>query len=205
MKNQIAQALILEAKKILEKESFDIGHDLSHHYKVWDNAIQIVLLENILNKVDLDLLTIACWWHDVDRGNKDNTKKFEKAANEFELSELQIKKIIEIINSHSFHDARSNLTEAKVLFDADKIEYINPARWILINNSPEFPIEAGIKYCEAVNTRILKVYEQIYFSTSKKWLTSHANNILRLKPMLKTAYVEAFDWEIIEKLSKADE
>ncbi|PIY80820.1 MAG: hypothetical protein COY80_00925 [Candidatus Pacebacteria bacterium CG_4_10_14_0_8_um_filter_42_14] len=81
--------------------------------------------------MDLDKVEIASWWHDYERGSSEH-QTLVKVMQDADYSQEYIDSVRDLINSHSFSDKRSDTNEAKVLFDADKLEYVNPGRLVWI-------------------------------------------------------------------------
>jgi hypothetical protein len=137
--------IVNTAKELLEKESYDEGHDWIHHQQVWDNAKQIVDKEKI--EVDKVALQVACYWHDVmvenvpdknfrNRGNIiDNTCKYlEKLMSDLEFEPDTITKTLTAIKEHE-RKSVPKTTEGKVLWDGDKLEWLSCRRWLKIYQS----------------------------------------------------------------------
>lgn len=108
------------------------SHDWSHTLRVHDLCMKIGRVEG----ADLDLLSMAAYLHDIGRPFQDRSKgkicHAEKGAEiareileNIKLSEKQKKNIIHSIKAHRFRGKnRPETLEAKVLFDADKIDSI---------------------------------------------------------------------------------
>lgn len=119
-----------EAKRYLTKSKG--SHDLEHTERVFNLAIHIGKKE----KADLEILEIAAILHDIGRGvqNKKNRKLCHaelgaKIAEEIlEKNNFQkdfIKAVIHCISTHRFRGKNIPETkEAKVLYDADKLDAI---------------------------------------------------------------------------------
>ncbi|MBP7774250.1 hypothetical protein KA078_00500 [Candidatus Woesebacteria bacterium] len=116
---------ISTAQQLLLDHPFDIYHDIFHHYKVWENSRKITFIEKL--KVDTNPLDIACWWHDIFKGEKDNSLLI-KTLSDTNIDTDTLDTAIAIINQHSFGEEQT-LLESKILYDADKIEYISLTRW----------------------------------------------------------------------------
>lgn len=118
------EKIILEAKKHLQEHPFDSIHALNHHRSVWNYCLRIIKKENLT--VNLDLLKIAAWWHDVER-NEEECTLLRGAMTELKYQDQHINKVVEIINGHSW-GKKQLCIEAKVLYDADKLEYVSSSR-----------------------------------------------------------------------------
>ncbi|MCX6766788.1 MAG: HD domain-containing protein [Candidatus Moranbacteria bacterium] len=56
----------LEKKaEILMKKTLDPQHDFSHIQRVAENALKIVDVLNLKNKIDINIIKIACLFHDI--------------------------------------------------------------------------------------------------------------------------------------------
>ncbi len=195
--------LISAAQKILVTDPYDKGHDICHHFKVMHNCLEIIVAEDIKG-VNLDYLQLAAWWHDVDRKTKDHPR-FMSSAKMLGFSDEEIAEILTIINGHSYSDERSDILEAKILFDADKIEYVGHARWLYITVSiknDEMGLDKGIKYALALNERIAYVMENINFKHTKKMLKQEFKQLqyLRDNNLLIQEINEKIDWNLLKGL-----
>jgi len=105
----------------------------------WEHTLRVCRLCKRLGPVegaDLDVLLIAAYLHDIGRGDQDSSNgavcHAEKGARMAEsilkalpLSESQKQNILHCIKSHRFRGNHAPSTpEAKVLFDADKLDAI---------------------------------------------------------------------------------
>ena len=116
--------LIAIAQERLRQSPIDTAHGLAHHQNVHNNCLEIIKSEGL--NVDLDVIRIAAWWHDVESQVGDtNILRIEMEKLGFPTD--QVERVLQIISEHSFGNSQSSI-EAKVLYDADKIEYFNPER-----------------------------------------------------------------------------
>ena len=108
----------------------DSAHDKDHIYRVLYNALDIASGEEM---VDYDVLVCACLLHDIGRQEQfedpglchaeEGAKKAFNflAANGF--SEEFARKVSSCIRAHRYRsDSRPESIEAKILYDADKID-----------------------------------------------------------------------------------
>ncbi|XLQ20119.1 MAG: HD domain-containing protein [Candidatus Moraniibacteriota bacterium] len=134
-KNQIEE-IEQEAEKYFEDVS--VCHDWTHVERVKKLAISIGEEED----ADLQIIEIAALLHDIGRkeefackGKKENGIKFchaiegakeaGKLLSDFDIDEKSINNIVHCISSHRFRNEEAPETlEAKVLFDADKLDSI---------------------------------------------------------------------------------
>lgn len=75
--------LIEYAKDYLQKQPFDIVHDLEHHQLVVSNCIEIIEQEKLTP--NREVVLTSAWWHDVEKSyqtakSSDNTLNFLRKA-----------------------------------------------------------------------------------------------------------------------------
>lgn len=182
--------VISVAKTQLLHNPFDIAHDIFHHYKVWENILLITIKEGL--SLDLDRVEIASWWHDYERGSSKHLALI-KAMQEAGYSQEYIDSVKDLVNSHSFFDERSDAEEAKVLFDADKLEYVNSGRLVWIGEGLLHGLldpQIGKKYGTALQERILKVVQTLHYPSTKFMMMQNLTNFIAVLPMCKGRYQE---------------
>lgn len=180
--------LVRIAERNLTTTPFDIGHDTHHHYNVWVNAYTIMALENLT--LDIEKLNIACWWHDYERGSTKHPVLVENMKN-LKYADSYIQDVLKIINSHSFEDDKSPEVEAKVLFDADKIEYVNPGRYFWVGEgilNGKIELNIARKYGKNLTDRIEAVAKQFNYVTSKEMFTENLQKFILLFPSMTVKY-----------------
>ena len=108
------------------------SHDWEHTLRVCRLCERIGMAEG----VDMDVLLIAAYLHDIGRSSQDasngavchaqrGAQMAEPVVEKLSLSEKQKENVIHCIRSHRFRGNHSPETkEAKVLFDADKLDAI---------------------------------------------------------------------------------
>lgn len=126
---------MLENIKKLAKKMFD-GAPGSHD---WEHTLRVSrLCERIgaAEGVDMDVLLVAAYLHDIGRSHQDasngavchaeiGAQMAKPIVTELPLTEKQKENIVHCIRSHRFRGNHAPKTaEAKVLFDADKIDAI---------------------------------------------------------------------------------
>lgn len=149
------EAIIERAIQLLEENPLDAGHDLSHHQRVRDLALMIAE-ESKLN-VDRDALEVASMWHDIQPSDaKDLLTLFDEESVRIGLPEELIQAVQECISTHSF-DSHPILTEAQVLFDADKLDALSLKRGRRIANS-------------LMARKMPQSRKQIYLSVGRAWV-----------------------------------
>ena len=119
-------------RKIVEKELSCSAHDFDHVSRVYNTAIKIAESEK---GVDMDVLKSAVLLHDIARVKEDtdltgNTCHAEESAKmsgkilkNLNYPKNKIDKIQKCILSHRYKtDQKPESIEAKILFDADKLD-----------------------------------------------------------------------------------
>ncbi len=180
-------------KNIVEKES-SFEHKMDHVIRVYSTCLLLAKNED----VDLDILKAAALLHDIARTkeDKDKTGKIDHALLGAEMAEPilknlgfpeeKIKIIKDCIISHRYRNNHEPKTmEAKILFDADKLDTIGATgvarsfMWIGKNNAKIYSNENPKEYIKnnleggKINGRIIdktKHSPQIEFQTKTKFL-----------------------------------
>lgn len=126
--------LINQIKKQAEKLFINSkgSHDWEHTVRVYDLCLRIGKKE----KANMEILQIAAWLHDIGRESQDKSNgkicHAEKSAilarkllNDFKVDNEKIDKIAHCIETHRYRNNKTpNSKEAKILFDADKLDSI---------------------------------------------------------------------------------
>jgi len=152
--------IAIEKAQLYINQMTDLMHDISHFERVYVYAQEIAKSEK---EVDYDVLTLAVWWHDVGRLYiaKGHPQKSSEMARQ-DLTELGfevnfIDKVCEVIETHSGSTIPTTI-EGKILKDADKLDFLTPARWeFAIKNKQTAGIEAGIKKIPIIRDEILSL------------------------------------------------
>lgn len=127
----ILKLITLEVENIFKNAKS--SHDLDHTLRVLNIAKHIAKKE----KANLEIVELAVLLHDIGREQefidktichaKYGAKLAEKILNKYNYDKENIKQVVYCIKSHRFREnSKENLKtiEAKVLFDADKIDCI---------------------------------------------------------------------------------
>lgn len=122
--------LVLEAQRQLVFHPIDLAHDITHHNRVYEWSMTINKEERL--NADVYLLTVCAWYHDIGGRKGEDVELIKKLLGKNTDDTEFINKVITIIKEHSFGEVQTSL-ESKILFDADKLEYVNPFRllWFL--------------------------------------------------------------------------
>ena len=130
------EEMISKLKEIVKQEieGTDPSHDFLHVMRVYNLCLEIAKYEQ---NVDLEVLKVAALLHDIARIKEDfdNTRKIDHGVEgakmaenilaRFNFSKEKIEKVKECIISHRFRGNKEPETiEAKILFDADKLDVI---------------------------------------------------------------------------------
>ena len=126
------EAKLNKIKKIVEKELACSAHNMDHVMRVYEMALRIAKEEK---KVNLEILKTATLLHDIARVKEDDdaTGKTCHAEESAKMSkeileglgygEEKIKKIQHCILAHRYkNNIKPESIEAKILFDADKLD-----------------------------------------------------------------------------------
>jgi uncharacterized protein len=147
-------ALTIEDIKAFAEKCFSNSrgsHDWEHSLRVYNLCMHIGQAEG----ADMEVLKIAAYLHDVGRSHQDESKgticHAEKGAeiatellDKYPISTGQKVNILHCIRSHRFRGNREPATlEAKILFDADKLDSIGA---IGIARAFQFAGEVGAKF-----------------------------------------------------------
>ena len=164
-----------ELKKEMEKApSIVSSHDLSHIERVWNNV------KKISKRISLDweIVIAAVYLHDIGRHYPEGArehgpisapyarqvlKRIQFPQNKIEPATLAIK-----YHDPTFPSSTRPQIEAKILFDADKIDAfgaIGVSRYLIFNNLRNFSLEETIDY--ALKS-IPKKFKLMELKSSKK-------------------------------------
>lgn len=212
-------------KEIIEKEFSCSAHNMDHVMRVYNLSLHLAEKENI----DLDVLRAATLLHDIARVKEDNdlsgntdhailsAKMADSILRGLDFSEEKIKHIKECIISHRYKTGNEPKTkEAKILFDADKLDTLGAigiARafvWVGRNNAKIYTsnidTEDYIKnnLCGKINGRIqdkTKHSPQIEFETKSKFLinrlyTKKAKEICRERTEFYKNFLDRLEREV---------
>ena|SRR3989344_8006209 len=166
MKNIVS--IILEAQRQLVLKPIDLAHDITHHYRVYEQSLKINDKEKL--NADEDLLAVSAWYHDLGGRRGKNTTLIKSLISKHTADNSFINKVVAIIHEHSFGENQLSL-ESKILFDADKLEYVNPFRllWFLKAYRDGFLSEKKYKqYKKEWEERVGGVGKMLHFELSRK-------------------------------------
>lgn len=166
-------------------------HDSEHIYRVLYNALDIAQTES---NVNLDILITACLLHDIARVDELDNKEIDHAIYGSEkayiwltqngFDEMFSKSVCECIKTHRYRGNNiPQSIEAKILFDADKIDaagFMGIARTLMykgLKGQPLYTTENGIVQDGSSNRKsffgeyvfkLSKVYDRLFTDRAKK-------------------------------------
>jgi len=160
--------LIIDIQKHLILKPYDLAHDITHHYRVYEQSIRIADEEKLM--INRDIVIICAWLHDLEGRKGEDLKETKKILRKNHLDVDIVKKIINIIKEHSLGKKQSIL-ESKVLYDSDKLEYVNSFRlmnFIKAAQDEYIDVKKYHQYKKEWWKKIDEVGETLHFVYSKK-------------------------------------
>jgi HD superfamily phosphodiesterase len=145
----------------------EITHGWSHILSVRNNALT---LQKILGG-DKEIIEIASYLHDCNysKGIGKHAELSAVGAKKFlkSINYTKTKQVIEAILNHSAHLRKPNASlEAKILFDADKIETIKPYGILRVAiTQKELSFKEMIK---KIQIYCIDIYKKLYFDETRK-------------------------------------
>lgn len=153
----------------------DSAHDSDHVYRVLNQAL-IIAAEY---KVNYDILVAACLLHDIGRPAQFadpnichaqiGSEMAYKFLKELGWSEHDCSNVKHCIVTHRFrNDLQPETMEAKILFDADKLDVcgaLGIGRTLQYEGKMNYPLQEFISEYER---KLIKLYDQFYTETAKK-------------------------------------
>ena len=218
----------IDAVKELAKKYFDDAsacHDWTHVQRVRNLALTIGKKE----KADLQIIEIAVFLHDIGRKkeflckgkNKDGTKmchakegaeEAQKILKDVDIDEKKKKNILHCISTHRFRNNNAPETiEAKVLFDADKLDSIGAVgvarafvfvgyfNTIMYTGNEKELLESGKDFDFAKEDSAVLEYEKKLKHIKEKMLTKTGKKIARERHEFMTQFFERF-WDEVNGL-----
>lgn len=112
------------------QENFEPEHGYQHHFQVAKDALRIARNYHKRTGVDIDLnsLMIACCVHDISHRGNCTQDEINTVLINSGVVEDKLEKIHDIASTHSY-DSKPNTIEGKILWVADKINYVDPDRF----------------------------------------------------------------------------
>lgn len=161
--------------KIVEKRVKDRkgAHDFSHFLRVRNIALKIADAE----KADREIVEAMALLHDLIRYEdereensvEDTLKEAGKILKELDMTDKMARIILDGIKSHSLHSKthkEPSTLEAKILFDADKIDSVGEigiARWFMTVGNRNISVkEAAMIYLKTLEKQERKMKGKLY-------------------------------------------
>lgn len=161
-------SIVIEAQKRLILNPYDVAHDVAHHNRVFEWSMKIVETEGLV--VDQTFLTVAAWMHDLEDRRGEKTKVIRQILKDCGCGEIFINKVIFLIKEHSF-GKKQTAQESKILYDADKLEYVDPRRlgaFIQAAKDGLLDEKTFLRYKKQWKQRVYKIPATLHFPFSKK-------------------------------------
>jgi len=203
-----------EAEEFMRASMTDSAHDIEHVYRVLNYACDIAKHEN---GVDTKLLTIACLLHDIGRSaqfadpNIDHALFGAEKAYAWLLengySEDFSAAVQHCIKSHRFRSSSPpNTLEAKILYDADKLEVcgaVGIARTLLYCAHVSVPLYSFGKNGEisdGSNDKEASFFQEYKFKLEKMYDKLYTTRGAELAAKRKSAAKLFYDSLLLETL-----
>jgi len=162
----------------------DFIHGRIHIIAVRDNALR---LQKILGG-DKEVIEIAAYLHDCDysKGIKKHTELSAIKAKKFlsSINYRKTKQAVEAIKNHSINSRKPKASlEAKILFDADKIETIKPYGILRVAiTQKELPFR---EMMEKIRIYCVDTYNKLYFDETRKLAKKYYKKSKKILKWLK--------------------
>ncbi len=193
----------------------DSAHDVEHIYRVLYNALQIAEREE---KVDRDVLIAACLLHDIGRPEQfaDPTlchaqvgaEKAGRFLRELGFGEDFVQKVGHCIRAHRFRKNDPPVSiEAKILFDADKLDVtgaLGIARSLMYKGEVTEPIYRVLpdgSISDGTNDTSPSFFREYKFKLERlydRFLTARGAEMARERREIAVAFYDALLREVTE-------
>jgi len=157
MEKGLLLKLIKEAQTNLVNNPQNYAHEITHHYRTWLTAKEVIT--EVKDSFDEDLVELLCWWHDVQVPGLDYTDKrvahviSEYLSNKVGKEDTDI--VLDSIKNHEFGSS-PKYVEGKILQDADKLEILSDERFRIAFDA----IKAGLMSKEYFYNAAVEVYNE---------------------------------------------
>lgn len=185
-------SLVLEAQNLLIRNPYDLAHGVGHHCRVSDFSISLIIREKL--EVDWRTVSLASWWHDIGDKKGQNhiflTNALEKQGVDSDIETI----IIKAVEEHSFSSQNHSSLESKILFDADKSEYINPSRLLYFSElvrSNMVSQDKAVKYKKLWFNRMKTLEKRIFFDYTKSFYKKYKKEAFNIMNRLRVNYEES--------------
>lgn len=191
----------------------DSAHDTEHVMRVLYTALQIAQTEQ---GVDCDILIAACLLHDIARGEQfadpsvchaaEGGRKAERFLIGLGWDAQRARHVRDCIKTHRFRSGDPPVSiEAKILFDADKLEAagaLGIARTLMYKGHVEQPLYtlSGGEICPGTGkdspASFYKEYNFKLKNVESKLFTQEAKNIARYRGEISAMFFERLAEEV---------
>ena len=166
---------LCQIEQFMLNHAGDSAHDADHIYRVLSQALQIAKNYD----VDYDVLVAACLLHDIGRPAQFANPKLCHAEIGCEMayeflknlgwSEENCCRVRHCILTHRFrNDLQPETIEAKILFDADKLDVcgaLGIARTLQYEGKMDYPLQEFLK---EYDRKLIKLYDLFYTRTARQ-------------------------------------
>lgn len=174
------EELIFQARSLL-KQSTDKAHDINHAMRVAQDA---KTLAKQLDYPRPELVELCGWWHDVGRlSQNEGHEEISAKLLRDELANLKMNEDSNIVfDAIRFHrwDMTPLTIEGQIVRDADKLDFISPARWDACIKAHQF------EHLSDIRALLPKLSSMFYLQESKRLYRE------RLPDFLSHRYTERF-------------
>jgi hypothetical protein len=181
---------VKKAETLLKQNKYDAAHDINHHNRVWEIARDIAV--NIYSNIDIDILRIACMWHDVllkeHEGDIKNHAGITNATaiylrrymEELGFNKRQAKMAYLAVKHHELSDKPINI-EGEILYDADKLDAFTPERSIWFARSRRGKTSLWSLKLILLRSSLIRYFikRKFHFEYSRKLFDERVNNLLK--------------------------
>lgn len=155
MNKKLLLNLIKEAQVNLVNNPQNYAHEITHHYRTWLNAKEV--MSRVKEPFNEDLIELLCWWHDVQiPGLNYKDKRVADVIAEYISNKVgeDVKDIVQdSIKNHEFGSSPKYI-EGKILQDADKLEILSDERFRVAIDA----IKAGLMSKDYFYNAAVEVY-----------------------------------------------
>ncbi|KKS20340.1 MAG: hypothetical protein UU77_C0029G0021 [candidate division WWE3 bacterium GW2011_GWC1_41_7] len=157
MDKDLLLKLIKEAQTNLVNNPQNYAHEITHHYRTWLTAKEI--MPEVKESFNTDLVELLCWWHDVQVPGVDyKNKRVAHVIAEYlsnKVGEEDRNIVLDSIKNHEFGSS-PKYVEGKILQDADKLEILSDERFRIAIDA----IKAGLMSKEYFYKAAVEVYNE---------------------------------------------
>lgn len=159
---------------------------LDHHCRVSSFSVDLIKNEKI--SIDWKLASLSSWWHDIEDKDGQINDLLIFHLNKENLEKKIIDEITKAIKEHSFFNQKQTSLLSKILFDADKSEYISPSRLLFFSElvkSKSIDKMKADKYINLWFERLKTLKQRLHFNYTKEY---YKNNISYANEIMKELY-----------------